>query len=77
MFSFSYISARVPPLFATTIATLVVIVVSGGASFLFYSNGIWLDFSAPIIGIQIERWIESIKERRELSESSTESIEEE
>jgi hypothetical protein len=73
----SYISARVPPLFATTIATLVVIVVSGGASFLFYSNGIWLDFSAPIIGIQIERWIESIKERRELSESSTESIEEE
>lgn len=67
IFVVSFISATVNPLIATTVATLVVIVVSGGVSFLFFSHGVWLDFSAPIIGIQIERWIESIKERRELN----------
>ncbi|WP_158601969.1 CHASE2 domain-containing protein [Pararobbsia silviterrae] len=61
-----FISARTQWALTTTAATLFVIATSGIGSFVLFSHGVWLDFSAPIIGIQVERWIESIKERIEL-----------
>jgi hypothetical protein len=64
------ISALAPALVSTAIATVFVIFIVGLASVVLFREGVWLDFSAPIIAIQIERWIESIKERMELKHLS-------
>jgi hypothetical protein len=58
----AFISVRTPSVFAATVATLFVICTSGIASFQLFSRGIWLDFSAPLIVIQIEQWLESVLE---------------
>ena len=42
-----------------TIAVVAVILTAGVASFFFFAHGIWLDFAAPIIGIQMHRWIDA------------------
>ena len=39
----------------TTLATIAVIVTAGVASFFLFAHGVWLDFAAPIIGIQMHR----------------------
>jgi CHASE2 domain-containing sensor protein len=61
----SFISAMISPVFVTTLSTLVVLVISIPLSLILFSHAIWLDFSAPLIGIQIERVVESINEWRE------------
>ena len=49
----------------TTLATIAVIVTAGVASFFLFAHGVWLDFAAPIIGIQIHRRWAAFEEKIE------------
>jgi len=51
---------------AGVMATLIVLFTSGVASVLLFGHGVWLDFSAPIIGILIHSQWDAHKERVEL-----------
>ena len=50
-----YLFAKWDSTTGTTLATIAVIVTAGVASFFLFAHGVWLDFAAPIIGIQIHR----------------------
>ena len=50
-----YLFAKWDSMTGTTLATIAVIITSGVASFFLFAHGVWLDFAAPIIGIQIHR----------------------
>ena len=50
-----YLFARWDSTTGMTLATIAVIVTAGVASFFLFAHGVWLDFAAPIIGIQIHR----------------------
>jgi hypothetical protein len=59
--------ARWESLVGTLFATVVVVAVAGVASFLLFQRGVWLDFAAPIIGIQLHRAWAGFEEKRELA----------
>lgn len=46
-----------------TVAVAVVVLTAGVASFFFFAHGIWFDFAAPIIGIQLHQWFAAWEER--------------
>jgi CHASE2 domain-containing protein len=62
----AYCFARWNSATGTFMATLVIILLAGLASFAFWARGGWLNFVAPLIGIQVHSWWARYEERREL-----------
>ena len=60
-----YLFAKWDSMTGTTLATIAVIVTAGVASFFLFAHGVWLDFAAPIIGIQIHRRWAAFEEKIE------------
>ena len=61
-----YLFAKWDSTIGTTLATAAVVLTAGAASFFLFAHGVWLDFAAPIVGIQIHRWWAAFEERVEL-----------
>jgi hypothetical protein len=58
-----WLFARWDSSIGATVAVAVVVLTAGVASFFFFAHGIWFDFAAPIIGIQLHRWFAAWEER--------------
>lgn len=58
-----WLFARWDSSIGATLAVVAVVLTAGVASFFFFAHGIWFDFAAPIIGIQLHRWFAAWKER--------------
>lgn len=67
IFIVAYCFTRWSSPIGTFTATLAIIVVAGFASFALWAQGGWLNFVAPLIGIQVHSWLASYEERRELN----------
>lgn len=65
-----FLFARWDSMIGATIAVVIVVLTAGVASFFFFAHGVWFDFAAPIIGIQLHRWFASLEERAVLKRLS-------
>jgi CHASE2 domain-containing sensor protein len=48
--------ARWQSMLAGIIATAIIVLVAGTAGFLLFSHGVWLDFAAPLLAIQLHKF---------------------
>lgn len=60
-----YAFARLSSISGTLIATMVTIILLAPASYTMFRYGVWLDFAAPVIAIQIHQLIKRIEENIE------------
>lgn len=60
-----YVFARWSSMVGTIIASAAVVLTAGVGSFFLFAHGVWLDFAAPIVGIQIHKLWAAYEERRE------------
>lgn len=66
-----YVFARWSSTMGKFLATGAVIMTAGVASVFYFAHGVWLDFAAPIIGIQIHGWWAAFEERQRLASLAT------
>lgn len=59
-----YVFARWDSVIGTLVATALVVLTAGVASFLLFAQGVWLDVAAPILGIQLHRLWASFEEQQ-------------
>lgn len=58
-----YLFARWDSSIGATLAVLGVVATVGVASHFLFAHGVWFDFAAPIIGIQLHQWAAALEER--------------
>ncbi len=61
-----FLFARWDSSIGAVFAVVVVVLTAGVASFFFFAHGVWFDFAAPIIGIQLHRQFAAWEERSAL-----------
>ena len=61
-----YVYARCDSATGAYVSIALVLLVGGGASFFYFAHGVWLDFAAPILAIQIHRAIAAMEESHHL-----------
>ena len=63
-----YVFARWNSATATLLGSLLVLLIAGLYSFLRFRDGVWLDFAAPLIGIQLHSWWAGFEERQHMAQ---------
>jgi CHASE2 domain len=61
-----FLFARWDSSMGAVLAVIAVVLTAGVASFFFFAHGVWFDFAAPIIGIQLHRQFAAWEERSAL-----------
>jgi hypothetical protein len=61
-----FLFARWDSSMGAVFAVIAVVLTAGVASFFFFAHGVWFDFAAPIIGIQLHRQFAAWEERSAL-----------